>query len=376
MSLLTQLDQFQPTELNNYVSNREYPTQLGEALFPNTKQESGELRYIKGANGLPVSASVHALDTESEIAAREPLQVVTGKIPLIKRKIGVNEESLLQLSNLRENSPAFQSVLDTIYNDVDNMVKAVQTRIERFRYEALSTGAIDINDENGVTYKLDYGFDESRQIGKIEQKWDDEDSNPLRDLADAILALQSQGYTPTRLLTSTRVLSTLFRNKSVQAALGRGTADSRPATLPEINNLFQAMGLPQIATEDRHYRVQLADGTYKTERYIPQDTVIILPDGPIGQTVFAPTPEEIALRSNQSVQLGSVGNIITEIYDENVDPVATYTKAVARALPSFERADEVLILNEVISGPEGSGSGSGSKPASSTTTSRGSSSGK
>lgn len=351
MSLLTQLDQFQPGELNSYVQNREYPTQLGEALFPNIKQESGELRYIKGANGLPVSASVHALDTESEIASRDALQVVTGKIPLIKRKIGVNEESLLQLSNFRQNSPAFQSIIDTVYNDVDNMVKAVQTRIERFRYEALATGSIDIQGENGVTYKLDYGLDKEHQIAEVQEKWDAKDSNPLRDLMDAVIALQGQGFTPTRVLTSTRVVAALCRNEAVQSALGRGTADARPATLPEINNLFQATGLPQIATEDRRYRVQQADGTYKTERYIPDDVVIVLPDGTLGQTVFAPTPEEIALRSNPSVQLGAVGNIITEIYDENVDPVATYTKAVARALPSFERADEILILNAAVGTP-------------------------
>ena len=37
-----------------------------------------------------------------------------------------------------------------------------------------------------------------------------------------------------------------------------------------------------------------------------------------------------------------VGNVLAMVYEENLDPVGTWEKAVATALPSFAAADEVF----------------------------------
>lgn len=326
----------------DYTVDKPFPTQVGEALFPATRQDSLDLKYIVGTNQAPVSASVHAFNTESEIASRQGAKEVIGKIALIKKKIGVDEELLIKLNSVREGSPAYQAVIERIYNDVDAMVAAVNVRIERMRYEALSTGKIEVK-ENGAKFSIDYGLkaDQKEDLGT---KWDENTENIIDVIYETVDKLVAKGITPTRILTSRRVLAVLARNKALQKAVF-GANNARLLSLNDLNEFFKSQALPVIGTEDRVFRLQKTDGSYATQRYLADNKFIYLPDGPVGHTVFGPTPEEIRLSQNPAIDLSKVGNVLAMVYDEDVDPVATYTKAVATALPSFEGADQVHIAD-------------------------------
>ena len=50
-------------ELIDYTKTRTPQKKVLEELFPARKTEALEIKMIKGANNLPVSASVHAFDT-------------------------------------------------------------------------------------------------------------------------------------------------------------------------------------------------------------------------------------------------------------------------------------------------------------------------
>lgn len=334
MALVTDIMQTQ--DVLNFVRDREYPTQLGEALFPSEKQNSLDVTYIKGNSGSPVSASVHALDTEAEIASREGFDTVSQRVAMIKRKIAVNEELQMRLNEVKDSSPSYQNIVRQLYNDVDKMVISVQTRIERMRYEALSTGKITV-DENNAKFVIDYGVEDSQKATSL---WTEPTANPVEDLEKWMQAMADKGVTPTRALTSRKVLSALSRNTTLQKYI---FGNERLVSQGDINNFLQAQGLPVIATEDRTFRVQNADGTYTTQRYLADNKIILLGDGPVGRTVYAPTPEEIRLINDPSIDFRSIGNIVAMVYNETVDPVATYTKAVAMALPSFEGAGEIFI---------------------------------
>ena len=151
----------------------------------------------------------------------------------------------------------------------------------------------------------------------------------------------ARGATPTRALTSRRVLGALRRNKVLQKAI-LGT--ERILSLSELNSFLEEQGLPIIGTEDRVYRVQKADGTYEAHRYFADNKFVLLPDGPLGKTVYGPTPEEIRLSSNPAVDITKVGNILAMVYDESVDPVATYTKAVSLNLILLGLLPLVIII--------------------------------
>ena len=78
---------FNTKELLNYYRVKKQPAMLGDTLFPARKIQDIKFDMITGANGLPVSASIHAFDTETELASREVLQKGAAELALIKRKI-------------------------------------------------------------------------------------------------------------------------------------------------------------------------------------------------------------------------------------------------------------------------------------------------
>lgn len=329
--------------LQSYMQTRDYPLTVGDALFPSTKTEEFEIRYLLGSNSAPVSASVHGYDTESQVGSREGLEMMSMEPALIKRKIKMNERLIRALSKART-EPEVQAVLNQIYDDVDNMVKSVQTRIERMRFEAVSTGKLQLN-ENGFQGTIDYGVTEDqREVLSGTDVWSDPGADPL-DTIDALTnkAVELSGVTPERILTTRKVFNTLKSHPTVRSGIF-GVNSARLVTNAELNTFLQQQGLPAIATEDRVFRYQLNDGTYKTERYLPEGKLLLLPDGALGQTVHGVTPEEANMQYMNGSNFQDFGNIIAQIYSTN-DPVARWTKAVALAMPSFPTANQVMIAD-------------------------------
>ena len=75
------------------------PAYLGDRLFPDQKTESLKAEYLRLANGaqIPTMATVHAFDTEAEIATRPALEKTEVEKLFIKRKI--NQSERVQLLN-------------------------------------------------------------------------------------------------------------------------------------------------------------------------------------------------------------------------------------------------------------------------------------
>lgn len=330
------LELFSQREVLNYLGNRQYPALLGEALFPEVKRESLEFDQIKGAGRVPVIASVHAFDTEAEIGSREAGRQAL-ELALIKRKIQMKEKDIIALENPR--TPAEQQYLmREVYNDVDVLVNGVRARVEAMRIEAAANGTVTLN-ENGLNAVIDYGVPSNhKEILSGTDVWTNPDSDPITQMQDWFSTL---GTKPRRVMTSSKALSALLRHPKVIGALFGNNA-ARVATRLDLNAFMQQLELPTIATYDEVYRKQKADGSYEQIRYFPEDKFVMLPDGPLGETIYGPTAEEIRLSRDSNIDITKVGNVLAMVYEEGKDPVSTWTKAVATALPSFPAADEVF----------------------------------
>jgi hypothetical protein len=121
-----------------------------------------------------------------------------------------------------------------------------------------------------------------------------------------------------------------------------GTNSGRVASRGEFNNFLSTHELPAIATYDAKFRKQEKSGLYTQHRYFPNNSFVMFNDGILGETLFGPTAEETRLTRDPSIDTTKVGNVLAMVYEENLDPVSTWTKAVATALPSFPAADEVF----------------------------------
>lgn len=328
-----------PQELVDYTKERKAEGMMGEVLFPERKTEALEIKMIKGASDLPVSASIHSFDTEAEIGSREGADYSMQDLALIKRKIMLSERDIIALESPR-NDMEEAEIVRRIFHDVDNLVAGVRTRVECMRMEALSTGKIAV-DENGVKATIDYGMPAKH---KVSTTWKSGAPTILEDMdAGVNQIVKDTGFTPTRALTSKSNLNTILRDEHIRSAVF-GVNGARMLTVTELNAFLAQQSLPQIAVYDKMYRKQTRKGTYVTHRFLPENSFIMMPDGKLGDTFYGLTSEELALRKIPGVDISAVGNIIVGHY-ATVEPVAKWVKAVATAMPSFPYADQVYVIN-------------------------------
>ncbi|MCY6958861.1 major capsid protein [Clostridium brassicae] len=329
---------FNTKELINYFKERTAKPMLGEALFPERKIQDIEFDMILGAGGLPVSASVHALDTKTQLASRQAIEKGAAELALIKRQIKLTEKDIIKVQNPRTDAElAF--VLGQLYNDSEKMVESVKVRVEAMRMEVLSSGKLKI-EENGVKVTLDYGVPDEN---KKSFDWSDTaKSKPLDDLDTLATAIEtSSGARPTRALTSRKIMKAICNNTSVRKAVF-GVNSDKVVTLAQLNDLLSQMDLPQIAVYEGKYKIETSTG-FDTKRYFPDNVISMFGDETLGETIYGLTAEEIKLIGDGKMDMASmVGNIFVGTYT-SIDPVGEYTKAAATALPSMPHGLEVGI---------------------------------
>lgn len=330
------MELFTQNEVLSYVRDREYKPLLGETLFPERKQPSLKLDQLSGGSRIPIAASIHDFDTEAEIGSRIANKQEL-ELSLIKRKMQLKETDIIALENPR--TPAEQAYLvGQVYNDIDSLVQGVRARVEAMRMEVLASGQVTVK-ENGLNFTLDYHVPtEHKEALTGTNVWTNENSDPLADIERWIDALDTK---PTRALTSRKIYRALATHPKIIAAIF-GKDSGRVVSQADLDAFMETHSYPVIRTYDEKYKVQQADGTYTTKKYFPENKFAIFNDDLLGETLYGPTAEETRLTRDPAVDTTLVSNVLASVYDETRDPVGTWTKAVATALPSFAAADEVF----------------------------------
>ncbi|MCM3701436.1 major capsid protein [Paenibacillus macerans] len=338
------LELFNQKTVLDYLQERTYQTYtVGEALFPEEKFDTLEFEYLVGANDLPVVAKVHAFDTEAEIgsieAAKQALEAA-----YIKKKYQIKEKDLIALKFPRT-AQEQQYLVQRVFNLIDKAVNDVRAATELMRMQVLSEGELELQlhvPGDPQTLTLDYQVPANhKQILSGTSLWNTDTANILGDLERWSDALD---ITPTRALTSKKIASAMLRNAKIIGYL-YGTNSGRVANLADLNAFLIQQGLPAIvvyeSSQNTKYREQKADGTYTTNTYFPDNKFVMFGDGPLGQTLYGPTPEESRMVLD-GADVSTVGKVIAMIYEEGKDPISTWAKAAATAIPSFPQANNVF----------------------------------
>lgn len=319
-------------DILDYLKEREYPTLLGEELFPEVKRETLEFDMIEEGSRTPVIASVHGFDTEAEIGSREAQEKAL-ELAFIKRKMQMKEKEIMALQFPR-NEAEKKYLTQRVYNDFDFLNQGIRARIELMRMELISNGTVSLN-ENGLSAVIDYGVPTAHKVANVD--WDTTTNDPIEDMLTWYNLMETK---PKRVLTSNTILMKLLKHPKVIARLF-GNNTTRIATVGELNTYLTSLSLPTIYTYDEVYRKQ-EGRTFGTHRYFPENAFVMMPDTELGETIYGPTPEEIILTSESDVTAEQVGKILDVIYTETKDPVGTWKKAVATALPTCPYADELF----------------------------------
>lgn len=313
-----------------------------EELFPNDKKRGLNIKWIKGAKGLPVVLKTSAFDASAVPRGRIGFDKMAAQMPYFKEAAYIDEELRQELNMVLEtgNQAYIDSVMDRIFDDEMRLLRGARASRERMRMMALTSGVIAMKD-NGQAYTFDYGVTHK---ATVTTSWSDhKNSDPIEDIRVAKEEIeQATGTTITRAMCDSETFRDLRNNEKIKNDIYADRQNIGAITNRMLRNYVadQLDGL-KIAVNDKRYK----DEQKVTQSFMPKNTFVMFPDGPLGKTWFGTTPAESDLQSGNAanVTITDTGVAVTTV--QRVDPVNVETIVSMICLPSFESADEVYIID-------------------------------
>lgn len=324
-------------------SQEKVDTTLGDKLFPARKQLGIKLAFVKGGSGKAVALKPAAFDTKVPLRERMNLSVTEEQMPFFKEGLVVKEEDRQQLNMIAAtgNQALIDSVITGIFDDTTHLISGASARLEAMRMQVLATGKISFQD-NGVAQEFDYGVKDSMK-STVKKAWTDAAATPLADIEAAIEAMINQGKKAEILIMTQKTFSLIKKADSTIKIVKPLAPKGASVTNTELTDyLLDAHGVKVEIKNDTFTDV---DGTIKN--FYPEGYVSFIPNATLGNTVFGTTPEESDLLGGNisGVDVSIVNKGIAITTQKLVDPVNVQTKVSMIALPSFERLDDVYMLD-------------------------------
>lgn len=328
----------------NYIAEQSEAPFLGEELFPDKKQKGLKMSYIKGANGLAKVAPLSALDAKVLRKDRIGFSKQETEMPFFKLAMGIDEtlrQELLMAEAAGEEY--YQEVLARIFDDNMSLLKDMAVSRERMRMQLLTTGAI-VMEANGQSFKYDYELGAEQKV-TVAKSWSDPEADIVGDIVKYQDAIEAKtGVRPTRMVMRRNVFKYLLQNEFIKnniyvinSAVNGKVNISESAVLTVLREYAK---ITSISIYDKMYQDE--EGT--VQYFVPEDLVVLLPEGNIGNTVFGTTPEEADLRASKIADVSLVDTGVAISTYMEADPVRKDTKTSQICLPSGENINKIVIV--------------------------------
>lgn len=314
---------------------------LGETLFPNRRQLGTKLEWVKGANNQQVALRLSSYDAKAIRRDRQGIEKYDTEMPFFKESMYIDEQMRQNLNNMiaANNTQVINQILINIYNDEISLIDASEIALERMRMEALTTGTITLS-SNGQSYTYDYGVPAGHKK-TVTTAWSTASADIIGDINDYVEAMKAEGVNITRAICNSSIAKSFKTNTALKNAIyvfAGGTVNV--TTARAIDYIYNETGV----------MFYVYDNVYVNEagtavKYVPDDTVVLLPEGDLGYTNLGTTPEESDLMNNLNADVSIAGDGIAVTTSQIVDPVNVETKVSMVALPSFEMADKIVIVD-------------------------------
>nr|DAP16366.1 MAG TPA: Major capsid protein [Caudoviricetes sp.] len=326
---------------------------FGAGLFPAQKKAGLDLKWIKGHNGLPVSLAPSAFDAKSKFRDRVGISINETQMAFFRESMLVKEADEQEIMRVQDaNDPYATQVLNNIFNDTQTLIDGANVVPERMIMQLLAplNGSMGIAIKaNGVDYTYNYDPDGSwkkehyKKITTAANKWSAADTcDPVKDIEDALDAQeQATGNRPAVLLMSKPTFNLIKNSKKVQSGvLAQNTTANVNYTTAKVKAYIEEELNISIVIYNKQYKDE--SGTAK--KFYPDNIIMMLPSGTLGNTWYGTTPEErtLATKADASVSIVNTGVAVAVTITD--DPVNTKTTASEIVLPSFERANECYAL--------------------------------
>ena len=317
------------------------PPYLGEELFPAQQKLGLDLKWIKGAKGLPVVLLPSAYDVKAKKRDRIGFDKLSAEMPYFKESSSIDEEMRQQLNMViaTGNQAYIDSVTNNVFDDEMRLLTGARAQRERMRMQALTTGAISIS-ANGQDYDYDYQIPENHK-STVTTSWSDAAATIIDDIRESLDTIEEDtGVRPTRAICSSKTWGYFRKNNEIRNAIN-GNSSNVPVTDAKIRSYISEELEIEIVTYSKKYR----DEHGNEQKFVDDDIFVMFPSGALGTSWFGTTPEQSDLMSGSTanVTITDVGVAVTTT--KETDPVNVDTKVSMIFLPSFEAANSVFILD-------------------------------
>lgn len=329
---------------------------LGEGLFPAQKKAGLDLKWITGANGLPVSLMPSTFDAKSTLRDRVGVAITETEMAFFRESMLVKEKDEQEILRVQDASdPYAMQVLNQVFNDAKTLVDGALVVPERMRMQLLAplggTMGIAIT-ANNTDYTYNYDPDGSwasahySKITGANDKWSAAaTADPIADIQAALDAQEaSGGNRPEILIMSQKTFNYIKKAVSTRSYILAQNVSANVFMSDKVvrDFLLQEFGVTVIVYTKKF---KAEDGT--VTNFYPDDIVFFAPAGTIGGTWFGTTPEERTLSQRPDADVSVVETGISVAVTITDDPVNTKTTVSEIVLPSFERMNECYCLEVV-----------------------------
>lgn len=339
------------------VSNR--IPYMGEAYFPVRRTMTIDLKWLKTHKGLGVALKPSNFDAIPTVRPRGQVHMTQEQMPLFRESRDLKEHDMVEIQRIRNtDDPYLQPVIDSVYNDVNDLIEGAEISTEKMRMQLLAPTdgnmRITIGMADNTIYAYDYDSDGSwRQKNFLEltstDTWDNPTSSkPLDDLQTAIDYLESIGVVATTVIGNSTTFNYLMNNDQMKNAVlsitGRNIEFIDKNTIGDVLN--NKLGLEWVP-----YNKMYTDYDGQDKKFYPDGYVTILGRSTLGNTWRGTTPEEITTIGTLedmaqapvdiTVLESGIAVAIQTVYKPSFTGITTVSQI---ALPSFEGMDSIFVI--------------------------------
>ena len=311
-------------------------------FFPNVAVDAVSFRLGRRKR-LDQTVPVRAIDAPATPILRPGMVDVRGDLPAITPIVDVSEDNLTRdmamAKQLAGISVDWQPMVDAAAGEA---ALTIDNTLELMRGQALSTGAIALQSEDGVVHDVDFDVPTKQKVTAA-TPW------TPKDALDNLFTLgnlhgDEAGVEAGAILTTRKVRAILLA--AIQAKFPQA-----PVGQNELSAWLANNGLPDIITYDRV--LTNVDGT--RTRVLPEGTVVFLPSAtdPVGQTQLGITQE--AVQQTQRVQpngatalTSDIAKGITIVTLGSDNPVRRSVKGAALGMPIISDPTQLTIVRGVL----------------------------
>lgn len=332
---------------DEYKRNVNTAPYLGEAMFPGVFQESLDMKFLTGEEDMPTVLKPTAYDAEVPLRDRVGVDLIQGEMPFYREGFLIKEvdRRLIQKANAA-GDPVMKSAVAHIFKDMQRLVDGANSAAERMRWQILADAngspKITIN-ANGVN--MVYNYDPNQKYYNNNyvaltgtSAWDQySTSDPVKVLDTARQVMANKGVRITKAIMNRTTWNNVMQSVSLwNYALG--TNASAGGVIYKSEDIAKA-----VIAANAKVEVIIYDKAFKSEAgsvtsYIPDNVVSLVPDGTLGETRYAMTPEgDKYIGSGDSlVNAVTVGTGIVITHKSYDVPVKEEIIAGQICMPSFE----------------------------------------